>query len=172
LSGIGPDAQAAVPALIESLSDKDDDCRFWAVTALSSIGPAAADALPPLIEHLEDPAFGIRQAVADALSRIAPTATQVVPALVTTLARDDNPYVREEVVRVLGHLGTPEAVAALIGTLTDPSSEVRRYTVIGLKMLGAKAKEASEALQTLMENETDEGVRSQAKVALRRMETV
>jgi HEAT repeat protein len=169
LSGIGPDAKEAVPALIQSLDDKDDDCRFWAVTALSSIGPAATDAIPRLIEHLQDSAFGIRQAVADALSRIAPTAPKVVPALVTTLASDDNHYVREEIVRALGHIGTPAAVAALIGTLSDKSTDLRRYAAIGLKMLGAKAKEAKKALQTLMATETDEDIRNQAEVALRRM---
>lgn len=170
LSGIGPDAKEAVPALIESLEDKDDDCRFWAVMALSTIGSAATDAIPRLIEHLQDSAFGIRQAAAGALSRIAPTAPKVVPALVTTLASDENQYVREEIVRALGHIGTPAAVAALIGTLTDHSSGVRRYAAIGLKMLGAKAKEAKEALQTLMTTETDEGIRSQAEAALRRVE--
>jgi HEAT repeat protein len=170
LSGIGPDAKEAVPALIQSLEDKDDDGRSWAVTALSSIGPAATDAVPRLIEHLQDSAFGIRQAVADALCRIAPTAPEVVPALVTALASDENRYVREEIVRALGHIGTPAAVAALIGTLIDHSRDVRWYAAIGLKMLGAKAKEAKDALRTLMATETDEGIQSQVEAALRRME--
>lgn len=170
LSGIGPAAKVAVPALIESLNDEDDDCRFWAVIALSSIGPAAKAALSSLIEHLLDHAFGIRQAVADALSRIAPTSSEVVPALAMTFAREENHFVREAIVRALGHIGTKEAVAALIGTLTDHNGGVRRYAVIELKCLGAKAKEAREALQTLMTNESDEEIRSQAEVALRRME--
>ena len=171
MSGIGPDAKDAVPALIDSLRDDDDECRFWAVTALSSIGSAAKDAIPRLIEHLQDRAFGIRQASAQALSAIDPTAHVVVPALVRTLASDDSHFVREEIVRALGHIGTKEAVAALIDALTDDCEDVRWYAVIELKMLGANAREAREALQALMANERDERIRSQAKVALRRMGT-
>ncbi len=170
LSSIGPEATVAIPALIESLSDRDDDCRFWAVTALSSIGPAAKDATSQLIEHLQDSAFGIRQAVADALSLINPTAQEVVPALVKTLESDENQYVREEIVRALGRIGTKEAVAALIRSLTDHNSDVRLYAAIGLKMLGPKAKEARKALQTLMKNESDTSIRNQAEAALKSMD--
>ena len=170
LSAIGPHAKDAASTLIDALRDKDDDCRFWAIIALSSIGPAAKDATPRLIEHLHDRAFGIRQAAAAALSVINPAAREVVPALVRVLASDKNNYVREEIVRALGKIGTKGAVAALIGALTDDSRDVRWYAAIGLKMLGARAKEAKKALQTLMANESDELIRSQAEVALRRMQ--
>jgi HEAT repeat protein len=92
--------------------------------------------------------------------------------LVKTLESDENQYVREEIVRALGRIGTADAVAALIGTLTDRSNDVRWEAAIGLKMLGRKAKKAREALQNLMIIESDENIRSQAEAALRRMKNV
>lgn len=169
LSSIGPEAHDAVTALTEASRDEDRDCRFWSVTALSSIGTEAKSAIPRLIELLQDPAFGIRQAAASALSDVGPTADGVVPALVETFRNDTNRFVREEIARVLGHIGTTEAVAALIGMLRDQEDGVRRYAVIALKMLGAKAKEAIPELSRIVGIETDKDIRSQAEVALKRM---
>lgn len=50
LSGIGPEAAEAVPALRQCLQDPDPEVRKWAARALGQIGPAAASAVPELME--------------------------------------------------------------------------------------------------------------------------
>jgi len=56
LADIGPEARAAVPALLDALKKKDLDpeVRRELVIALGEIGPDAKSALPQLIEMLED----------------------------------------------------------------------------------------------------------------------
>jgi HEAT repeat protein len=49
-----PAAKDAVPAMIETLKDKDTGVRKSAALALGLIGPAAKDAVPALIEALKD----------------------------------------------------------------------------------------------------------------------
>jgi HEAT repeat protein len=54
ISGMGPDAASAVPALIEALDDLEPVVRFPVEVALREIGPAAKAALPKLKELLDD----------------------------------------------------------------------------------------------------------------------
>jgi HEAT repeat protein len=48
ISGLGPAAAPAVPALIEALDDPSASVRFPVTVALGEIGPAAAAAVPRL----------------------------------------------------------------------------------------------------------------------------
>ena len=54
LSGMGPAAAAAVPALIEALDDPEPTVRFPVTVALGEIGPAAKDAVPRLKQMMEE----------------------------------------------------------------------------------------------------------------------
>lgn len=54
ISGMGPAAAAAVPALIESLDDPVAAVRFPATVALGEIGPAAEAAVPKLLKVMEE----------------------------------------------------------------------------------------------------------------------
>ena len=53
LENFGPEAKAAVPALVELLHDEDERVQENAVSTLGHIGPEAILALPVLIEHLK-----------------------------------------------------------------------------------------------------------------------
>ncbi len=48
ISGMGPAAAAAVPALIQALDDPEESVRFPVTVALAEIGPAAKAAVPRL----------------------------------------------------------------------------------------------------------------------------
>lgn len=48
IAGMGPEAAAAVPALIEALDDESPVVRFPVTVALGEIGPAAKAAVPRL----------------------------------------------------------------------------------------------------------------------------
>ncbi len=81
LMGLGPRAQAAVPALTELLKNQDELLRDCAITTLNRIGPAARAALPVLRRvALMDPVAGIRQLAAEAMQRIDAGAPGAVPA--------------------------------------------------------------------------------------------
>jgi len=54
ISGMGPAAKAAVPALIAALDDPEPVVRFPVCIALGEIGPEAAEAIPALTKALDD----------------------------------------------------------------------------------------------------------------------
>ena len=54
ISGLGPEAVAAVPALIEALKDPVPVVRYPVCVALREIGPGAVAAVPALTALLDD----------------------------------------------------------------------------------------------------------------------
>lgn len=70
LRRMGPQAEGAVPALLNSLRDEDYALRIRACAALGSIGPGAAAALPALKLALGDPEAQVQNAAREAMARI------------------------------------------------------------------------------------------------------
>ena len=75
ISGMGPAAAPAVPALIEALDDPEASVRFPVTVALGEIGPAAKAAVPRLKKMMEEEINDeIAAAARRALKRIQPEA--------------------------------------------------------------------------------------------------
>jgi HEAT repeat protein len=75
ISGLGPAAAIAVPALIEALDDPSTTVRFPVTVALGEIGPAAADAVPRLKKMMDEEVNDeIAAAAKRAIRRIKPEA--------------------------------------------------------------------------------------------------
>lgn len=75
ISGMGPAAAPAVPALIEALDDPSTTVRFPVTVALGEIGSAAADAVPRLKKMMnEEVNDEIAAAAKRAIRRIKPEA--------------------------------------------------------------------------------------------------
>ncbi|HEX3235643.1 MAG TPA: HEAT repeat domain-containing protein [Gemmatimonadales bacterium] len=75
ISGLGPAAAAAVPALIEALDDPDPTVRFPVTVALGEIGPKAKAAVPKLKTMVDEEINDeIAAAARRAIRRIAPEA--------------------------------------------------------------------------------------------------
>lgn len=75
ISGLGPAAAPAVPALIEALDDPSTTVRFPVTVALGEIGPAAADAVPRLKKMMDEEVNDeIAAAAKRAIRRIKPEA--------------------------------------------------------------------------------------------------
>jgi hypothetical protein len=75
ISGMGPAAAPAVPALIAALDDPDPAVRFPVTVALGEIGPAASAAVPRLKKMMdEDVNDEVAAAARRALRHIQPEA--------------------------------------------------------------------------------------------------
>ena len=75
ISGMGPDAAPAVPALIKALEDPEPTVRFPVLVALGEIGPAAKAAVPKLKQMMDEEINDeIAAAAKRALRRIQPEA--------------------------------------------------------------------------------------------------
>lgn len=75
ISGMGPAAVAAVPALIAALDDPEASVRFPVTVALAEIGPAAKAAVPKLKKMMDEEVNDeIAAAAKRALLRIQPSA--------------------------------------------------------------------------------------------------
>ena len=67
------DAEKVVPAMIESLKDRDDDVRLSAAVGLGGFGEQAKAAIPGLQAAGKDSDARVRRAAGVALSRIDPS---------------------------------------------------------------------------------------------------
>jgi HEAT repeat protein len=73
------DAEKVVPALIESLKNKDVDVRWSSAIGLGTFGDQAKDAIPALQAAQKDRDARVREAVGKALERIDPEHFHYVP---------------------------------------------------------------------------------------------
>jgi HEAT repeat protein len=141
--------------LLDALKDADSNVRAGAAKALATLGEPI---VPKLVEALKD--GGSRAAASDALSRIGKVCTpQVLP-----LIDEEDEALRIAVAELLGKLGDPRAVPALLRH-QDDSPAVRR-TVIGALAAIAHSSAEDALLRALNNPEDDGDARAQAAVAL------
>jgi HEAT repeat protein len=103
---IGPDAAAAVPALVEILEGGENevnpktgiDNRRGAAHALGGIGHR--DGVPSLTRALGDPNVGIRGAAVEALGEIGPDASAAIPEIVKLLDDAEGRTIRGDGVKL------------------------------------------------------------------------
>src|SRR5205823_4611368 len=105
------------------LRDKDPMVRSAAVESLGKAGDQTA--IVPLIGSLKDSNSFVRARAAASLGEL--NSTQAVTPLISALIHDEAAEVRREAVISLGHIGTPEAKAAVETALFDKDMFVRGY---------------------------------------------
>lgn len=152
LAEIGPDAEEAVPGLVNLLKTDDRlEVRREAILALAAIGPQAAPAVDALIDTLTDevnagpaifalgsigPAAGAAEAKVTELAESADSPAMLQTVSLWALARmdpDDEELVRRVVPRLVEALKSPEprlrkiAARALIDL--DPDPEITRPVI-------------------------------------------
>ena len=111
LAGIGRDARAAVPSLLEALNAPEPDVRLRAVQALGMIGENPEKAVPAIAEKLADESESVRAHAALALGHYG-TAAKPALALLTRALTDRSEQVRLAAARAIGEIG-PDAAAAV-----------------------------------------------------------
>lgn len=125
----------SVPAVVELLSEDDQDLRMAAADALGKIG--SKDATPALLKSTRDIAAVRRVAISSLCTICDPRATDL---LVEVLKRDtDDGEVRARAARALSVIGGAKSVSALVGALGDLDLKVRTSVITGLQRMGNSA---------------------------------
>ncbi|MEE2989424.1 MAG: HEAT repeat domain-containing protein [Planctomycetota bacterium] len=158
LGRMGPDAAAAVPALIEKLDYFGDSSIVRG--ALSEIG---AVTVPAIVEELKRGSD--ETGLASILGTIGPDAAEAVPLLCEKV-KSRNYSMRREASWALGqiHANPTEAVPSLISVLNDPETSVRQRAVLALSHFEA-SEQIVAALAKVKLDET-EYVRTNARAVL------
>ncbi|MBS0261991.1 MAG: HEAT repeat domain-containing protein [Planctomycetes bacterium] len=140
LSLMGPQAEAAVPALVLALGASRESVVVQAAATLAAIGPAAAPAVPQLKELLSAKRSLTRAAALNALGEIGPAAASAVGDMVLNFS-DNDENVRREAVLAIGKMGdaAQPAIPGLIAALSDKSELVRTQAIWALGRTGPKA---------------------------------
>ena len=169
LAQIGPEAEPAVPAMVESLKNKDWFWleRMYVEGALENLGPRSADAVARLSVLCADDNESVRRQAAEILGVIGHRARPAVPALVLLL-KDNEQMVRGEAIKALGNIG-PAAAPALRELLERGPMGERSGAAAALGQIGADARSAAPLLEELLKTGSD-WERTSAAVALLRID--
>jgi HEAT repeat protein len=177
LKRIGPDAKAAVPALIDVVkTDKAPSSPTCteACEALGRIGPAAKEAVPVLIEAAKLKAAGssVRLQATIALGRIGPAAKEAVPVLIEAAKEPAfRGPLRWHAAAALGQIGkdAQEAIPALVELVKDAKAGPARVLAVeALGQIGADPR--GEAVDTLKEAAKDAALHDAATRALEKLQ--
>ena len=178
---LGEIGAAAVPHLVEVLrreaqaslqnnldTSQTNPSQLYSVYALSAVGAAA---VPALLELLQDENWWMRAAAAAILGDIGQPAPPAIAALTAAL-RDESAWVRRNAAEALGIIGpdAAQAVPELLALLADEQSWVRHNAVSTLARIGPAAREAVPTLRQALKNDAAGYVRSNARVALDKLE--
>ncbi len=164
LAEFGPDAQIALPELIQASTDANPTVRRRAIRTIGFIGPVAADDAMAAVEAAsEDENESVALQAVATLGEFGPLAASAIPVMLAAIWTGDS---RKRAIAgaALQRVGEA-AIPSLIQTLVHPSAEVRAKVVHVLARMGPGATEAKFALESLL-HDSDEVVRSAAHEAL------
>jgi HEAT repeat protein len=168
---LGPEAQAAVPGLLQTLQSPDETIRLSATIALGHMGQRmlAKEAVWALAARLKDGLFPVRRGAAWALGKMGPKAAEAVPALIEAL-QDIDTATRLEAASSLGDIGPVASTAAphLGRAVKDAEPPLCTTAAYALGRLGPAAKAAVPDLIEALKHK-DEFTRSNAAEALGRI---
>ena len=123
--------RTAVPALIGLLQDSGPEVRARASEALGSIGDRTS--IEPLVQMIKDHAAKVQEAAGAALVKFGKTST--LPFL-NTLALERDKFALKAFLLLLGKIGDPKAVPALIAHLRSSYHIVRQAALNALIRYG------------------------------------
>ncbi len=157
LGKMGAPAAAALPALLERLTDPE--LQLPVISAIGKIGPAASATVPRLVELTAGGAVPQRVAVLAALAGIGKTASAALP-LVHAAVKDDEGDVRVAAVSAVAAIESDESkvIAILVEALADQSGRVRRPAAAALSKFGERARVATPGLVSMLERDNERGV--------------
>jgi HEAT repeat protein len=138
LGVFGPDAAAAVPALVKALGDKQAvELRRAAAFALDQIRPEAKAVLPDLKAALGDEDKFVRAQILHLIGGLGEGATALVPDVIGRLQADQVTEVRLAAIEALGTLGlkSNDVLAALTAASRSSQTAIRDAALAALKRI-------------------------------------
>jgi HEAT repeat protein len=164
---IGPEARAAVLALVRVLEDPDEWARANAAEALGRIAPADPQVLPGLIKAMRDPSIRVQYAANRAVLTAGPVNLEVTRGVIRAM-RDHGELFKEN--RSEGgpsgniasiseefffQLGPEQrfALADLVELAKDPHPGIQRIAFIGLNGVGEIPEEFVPILEDALPDE-------------------
>src|SRR5262245_186730 len=141
VAAIDPKDTAAVPALIEALTDRSGKVRKKAAECLGDLGSGGKAAVGALVKAMGDSDPAVSWAAIDALGQIGPDAEPAVPGLVEALKE---PGTRGAAVDALGQIGRKArlAIPALEKVLKGDDAAVRWAAASALVRIGGPGVKA------------------------------
>ncbi len=163
---LGPLAQAAVPILLEILTDQSHDVRQAAAQALAQISPESTAAMPSLMNALLDRRESVQRAAEEALNALDPEwrSTPMANDFMQSVADGIKPsdLTPGAVLTRIGQVAVPK----LIGLLRAESRTVRESATERLGQMGHVAESAIDALKEVAQDDSNGLVRRAAECAL------
>ena len=180
LAELGPEAKAAIPALIQMLGTKGpttNDFSPIAGTAYLLLPKMAPPSIAPLIDSLSSTDLQVYALAAGALGEIGPQASAAIPVIQTRLA-DTNAMIRIGAARVLGQLGADPTVfmPSVVESLREPDYAFLDYKLEVLLKYKDHASGALPILANILTNAatlgspTSQFVRQQVNAAIRQLQ--
>jgi|ERR1035437_1192236 hypothetical protein len=180
LAELGPEAKAAIPALIQMLGMKGpttNDFSPIAGTAYLLLPKMAPASISPLIDSLSSTDLQVYALAAGALGEIGPQARAAIPVVQRRLT-DTNVMISVGAARVLGQLGADPAVfmPSVVESLRDPDFTFLDYKLEVLLKYKDLAGDAVPVLSRILTNAvtlgspTNQFVRQQVSAALRQLQ--
>lgn len=144
---MGPEAQAAAPALIHLLKHKDGFVRTHSALALARMQASPPEAVQTVVDGLKSTDPGLRSFAAAVLAEMGPQADQALTILAESL-NDRDGYVRLHAAEVL--IRKPQwsyqALDTLLGGLTHKDENLRWLATYSLAELAPESQETIDAL--------------------------
>jgi HEAT repeat protein len=172
LAAVGPDAVAAVPALVHTMQtdfggggSEASHQDYRAALALAAVGKPAVEGLQGLLKGRKE---SVRAEAAMALGRIGPDAATAIPELIVLLA-DKSERGRREASVSLGHIGAA-AIGPLIAATSHQDVIIRTGVVESLGYLSTPDDRARRAVTACAHDSAPAvraaAVKSAARIAL------
>lgn len=165
IAEIGPDAQEAVPVLIDRLDGRksrgrgrERDIRQGVMRTAYALSRIGKPAVAPLIDALGQNDVTLKIGAARALGGMGSTAKEAVPALIKNLADPQDP-VRDETTQTLALLGA-DAGPALVTALQDSDARRRAAAATALAQMDPGFSGAGKEVEQVATKETDPTVRA------------
>ncbi|MBX7103346.1 MAG: HEAT repeat domain-containing protein [Gemmataceae bacterium] len=170
LRQLGPEAKAAVPALLASLKSDGGNFAVYSLV-LDTIARVGEPAVPGLTDLLNDPATdpALTRAALEAVIKIGKSAGTAAPAIVAILRDRRKALLHKSAVQALAKMG-PAGFAAVRPLLADADARMRLLGVQTAAELGSDAKPALTELKNLAKSDSDEAVRQAAGQAVKKVD--
>ncbi len=144
---LGEIGKAAVPALKKQFTAGDENIRLYAVWGIGLIGEEAKEASQDVVRLLADKNDDVRRKAAYALGRINPDPKAAVSVLTEAL-KDKNQDVRQAATTSLTTFGA-KAVPGLVGALEAQDNTTRQMALTAIGEIGHDAEKALPAVYKL-----------------------